>query len=160
MSSDFGGNARRRPRRPPMVWVVFLITFGLMTAIVAAVAVQFRQDRIAQAKAWTLAGEACPSLSREVFAAQRLSARRITEYDGMMFGRMAGHVKCTEIGKQGGKTFGVVVTCQFTGPGALTVKTSKGEWYFNPGIGQSVAVTMQDGAPHCLKVARVKIDRG
>lgn len=150
MSSDFGARRRAAPRRSVRAWAVILVGLSLMVAVVAAVLAKNREQKLAEAKAWTATGPACPMLTAEDFAAGRLIAPRTFEYDGVVFGRTAGHADCNEIGAKGGTALGATIVCQFTGPAALTVQTRKGKFHFNPGIGKAVTVMVDKGEPRCV----------
>jgi hypothetical protein len=157
MSSEFGARRRSAPRKSLRIWAVILMGVSLMIAVVAAVLVKNRDQKLAEARAWTVAGRACPVLTAEAFAAARLAAPKMFEYDGVTFGRAAGHVDCNEIGAKGGSALGVTIVCQFTSPAALTVQTPKGRFHYNPGIGKPVSVMVDKGEPRCVLGGHFKL---
>ena len=71
-------------------------------------------------------------------------------YGGAQFSRRFGHASCAAPQDGGlipGETFHV---CQFNGPAALAVATSKGVIYFKPGVGRPATVTIRGGEASCV----------
>ncbi len=157
MSSDFGARRRAAPKRSLKVWLVILMAASLMMAIVVGVIVRNREAKIATAREWAISGEPCPTLTPEAFRAGGFKAPQMFKYDAYAFGRRAGHVDCNAVGTKGGKGLGSVVICQFTSPIVLTVKTPRGEYVFNPGVGHAATVQVEDGAPRCVLASKFTV---
>ncbi len=148
MTSDFGG---RPERRRPIITVV-VSTAGLALAVaVFGSSWRFHQsEAVIDAKAWTISGPPCPSLTRQGFLAAGLEAPHSFDYDDVRFDRRFGHMSCAVIQDNGGKGPGSYPVCQFTSPAAIVVATRKGEFYFAPGIGQPATISAPHGQPVCV----------
>ncbi len=105
---------------------------------------------VAEAKAWTIEGEPCPTLTAEAFAAQNLKPKRSFDYREVKLARAYGHVECRQIKNAGGQGLGSHTVCQFTSPAVLQVTTAKGEFFFLPGIGRPATVAIEGGEAHCV----------
>lgn len=133
---------------------------GAAVALAAAGAVlahnwwEQRKEAIANADAWTIAGPPCPELTEAQFAAAGLKTRKSTEYNGIVFGRVAGHLTCNEVVNDGGKGLGKYAVCQFTAPSVLTVTAGEQAFYFRPGVGQDATVEVKDGQAKCVMAGR------
>jgi hypothetical protein len=103
-----------------------------------------RDFALGRAREAAVDGPPCPEITRAEFEAQRLKRFKATLYEGVVFGRQFGHMDCSTLRYGGGWSTAVYPACQFTGPGLLSVKTDKGEWFYAPGVGKPASV----GAPH------------
>jgi hypothetical protein len=109
-----------------------------------------RETAVADAKAWTIQGPPCPSLTRDAFQAQNLKPRRSFDYREVKLARAYGHVECRQIKNGGGQGLGSHTVCQFTSPAVLQVTTSKGDFFFLPGIGKPATVSIEQGVARCV----------
>ena len=103
--------------------------------------------RAAEAK---VEGPPCPQLTAAQFAARRLKVRKLTNYEGVIFGRQFGHMDCRTLRYGAGWGTAIYPVCQFTSPSALSVKTEKGEWFFAPGPGQPATIAVPRGEARCV----------
>lgn len=155
--SDFGTGKLRRPKRPKMVFVVLGIAVALGLAIVAAVLVQNRNAKIAEAESWNVQGAPCPELTAAAFAAGHMVAPKKFTYDAFTLGRASGHVSCNQVGAGGGHKLGAVLVCQFTSPTMMTVKTPAGAFFYNPGVGRPASVVIEKNLPRCVMASNFRL---
>lgn len=106
--------------------------------------------RVADAKAWTLAGPPCPRITEAQFLGVHRKGPRRFEFEGVAFYRRYGHVQCAAIRDRGGLGGRRYPVCQFTSPGDLMIRTDRADWFFSPGPGQPATITLADGSPRCL----------
>ena len=148
MARDYGGVRMRRIHG-------VLLGFGVVSTLAVGgfyAYAYFRDQQKAQgrAEAFDFAGEACEALTPAEFAARRLKIRNRFFYEGVEFGRAAGHADCAAL-KQGVLGLTTVPACQFTSPAALSARTAKGEQHWFVGIGQPATVFLDKGEPRCVK---------
>lgn len=103
--------------------------------------------RAAEAK---VNGPPCPQLAAAEFAARKLKAPKQTNYEGVVFGRQFGHMDCRTLRYGAGWGTAIYPVCQFTSPAVLTVRTSKGEWFFAPGIGKAATIAVPHDQARCV----------
>jgi hypothetical protein len=130
------------------------------TAVGGVLAYNFAQTRdknVATAQAWKIDGPPCPSLTKAEFTAKGYKAPKSFDYDGVTMARKAGNVSCQDVKRDGGKGLLRDRACQFTGPAALVVKTSTGEFFYVPEPGQQVTVVVRDGTPKCVLGGNYKL---
>lgn len=133
---------------------------GALVALAAAGAVlghnwwEQRKEAIANADAWTIDGPPCPALTEAQFAAAGLSTRKASEFNGVTFRRVAGHMSCNEVANDGGRGMGKYPVCQFTSPSVLSVTVAERTFHFQPGVGQDATVEVKDGQARCVMAAR------
>lgn len=100
------------------------------------------------------AGAPCPVVSRAAVA-QRLRPAHLSAVGGVLFARAAGDVVCDVEGdltqEVGGA--GDDVSCQFSAPGVLSVRTRHAELDFAPPIGQVASIVVTRGQPRCVLAA-------
>ena len=104
-------------------------------------------------------GPPCPQFTAAQFAARKLTIRRVTNYEGVIFGRQFGHMDCRALRYGAGWGTETYPVCQFTSPGAVTVKTEKGEWFFAPGPGQPATVAVPRGEARCVLDSNFTLSR-
>ena len=92
----------------------------------------------------------CPEVTRAQFEARRLKRFKATLYEDVVFGRQFGHMDCSALRYGGGWGTSTYPVCQFTGPGLLSVKTAKGEWFYAPGPGQPATIGAPRGQARCV----------
>lgn len=107
----------------------------------------FAMSRAAEA---TVMGPPCPQLTAAAFAARGLKASKATNYEGVIFARMVGHMDCNALRYGSGWGTDTYPVCQFTGPVGLHIKTGEGEWFFEPGPGQPATVAVPRGKATCV----------
>jgi len=161
MTADYGQRRRRR--------VDSVAVLGLAAVVVGAVTftawegrdwLQRRQARAATARAWTLAGPPCPTLTAGEFAARGLKAPKGFEFEGVTMRRQFGHVSCQGVRTHGGVGLDTFPVCQFTGPRALHVTTARGDFYFDPGVSTPATVSTEGGAARCVLASRFRLEGG
>ena len=108
------------------------------------------ESSVAEAKAWTIEGPPCPTVTAEAFQAQNLKPRHTSDYREIKFARAYGHLECRQIKNDGGQGLGSHTVCQFTSPAVLHVTTSKGDFFFLPGVGRPATVAIEDGVARCV----------
>jgi hypothetical protein len=149
---DYGVTAQAGISRPAKIAFVT----GVALAIVGAAFVvgrswwEARSKAIANADAWTISGPPCPELTQAQFEASGLKTRKSTEYNGLTFRRVAGHLACNEVVNSGGKGIGKYAVCQFTAPSVLTVTAGDRSFYYHPGIGQDTTVEVRGDSARCV----------
>ena len=116
-----------------------------------------RDAAISRAREATIEGPPCPSLTRAQFDARGLKAPKATLYEGVTFARRVGHMDCSILRYGGGWSTKGYPVCQFTGPAALRIRTDKGEWWFDTGIGQPATVSTAHGQARCVLASNFTI---
>jgi hypothetical protein len=144
-AADFGGPQKGGPGRR-------LLLFGAAGAVTAAVAVVALLGEYGAAKdprSVAVTGPPCPSVSHAAFV-EPLKADQIFEFFDVRFGRRFGGADCAEATTVG--TFGMTThpVCQFSSPAVLAIKTAKGMFYFEPGVGRVATVSIVDDTPRCV----------
>jgi hypothetical protein len=147
--ADFGGGASR-PRGNGSPWPVVALAIGMTIAVVVGTFVQQQPHNIAEARRWTITGPPCPTADARAFAGSVVVSGLQFAYDDVTFVRGNGHVYCDEIHDDGGRGFGSHPVCQFTGPVALKVTTSRGDVYFGPLTGRAT-VAVANHVPSCVR---------
>ncbi|WP_293907191.1 hypothetical protein [Phenylobacterium sp.] len=146
-----GERKRRRTRGEILVMVMGgLIALGVPTGLLVANFLKVRAANIQLAHEWSIDGHPCPQVSKAEFAARRLKAPKGVLYSNATLFRQFGHMECSPITYDGGTGLGAYAVCQFTGPNVLKVTTSKGEWYFVPGMGQPATIATPHDIAHCV----------
>jgi hypothetical protein len=152
MTHDYGGRGKRRVDRILMAGgVVMLVVGGVFFVL------NWRWDRakaIALARAWTVAGPPCPSLTPA--AAAKLENPPLIAFDDYddHFARASGAVSCNMIKDDGGRGLEAMPVCKFNSPQTLEIKTAKADVAFGPGLYRGVIVTVRHGMPTCVVVPR------
>lgn len=145
---DYG--ARARARR----WgVAVVMAVGAVVATAAIFGPSFvvhRREAVATAKQWALAGPPCQALDLATYRRQWFQATKLFEWDGVVFGRGAGHADCQDVRNAGGKGWRVHPVCQFTSPQVISVTTKRGVFYFAPGLGKGATVDVEHDQPACV----------
>jgi hypothetical protein len=100
------------------------------------------------------AGEPCPSVSRAAIS-PRLSPGYLSSVGGVLFARAAGDVVCDVEGDLTQEVMGAGddVSCQFSAPGVLSVRTRHAEFDFAPPVGRVASVVVSHGQPRCVLAA-------
>lgn len=143
---DFGG-----VRRFGVGHIVIAVV--VITAAAGLIAFQLVRDRdaaIATAKAWDVQGPPCPALGRAEFQARRYTAPKTFDYDGILIGRVAGDVSCSDVKANGGRGLETDKACQFTSPAVVTVTSRAGAFFFVPGAGHPATLHIHQGVPSCV----------
>jgi hypothetical protein len=136
---------------------------GIAVAVAAAGFLGFnflteRHKNVSVAQAWDLKGPPCPTITAETFAAQYKRARQVFDYDGIAIGRHSGNVSCSDVKQKGGKGLMVDRICQFTGPTVITVTSSRGAFYFVPGVGHPATISIHEGQARCVLASNYTIN--
>jgi hypothetical protein len=124
---------------------VGLITFQL---------VKDRQTNIDTFKTWQVKGPPCPAMSEADFQAKRYTALKTFDYDGIVIGRTAGDVSCSDVKASGGKGLATDKVCQFTSPATLSVSSKAGSFFFVPGAGQPATLSIHGDTPRCVMASK------
>lgn len=111
-----------------------------------------RQRDLALSRATTarVEGPPCPQLTAAEFQARGYRPAKATNYENVVFARQVGHMACDALRYGSGFGRETYPVCQFTGPVALRVRTSEGEWYFAPGPGRPATVAVPHGRASCV----------
>jgi hypothetical protein len=157
--TDFGPSRRD--------WMAALMPRLVVAGAVALVAVATiwelvdEHHTIARSTAETnlaaIVGPPCPALSAAAFqtAVQQGGPALAYSFDfnGATFGRAFGYADCSVAEAKGSLGLGSYDVCQFTSPAILYVKTARGEFYYQPGIGQKATVMTPGGQARCVMAA-------
>ena len=146
MAMDYG--VQRRPRYKALIAagvLLVLLAAGSLFAI-------WRNDRlggIAEAKAWTVVGPACPIDASPPPSGDDAPYQTVA-FGGVVFGRIHGAVRCHDITSDGGRGSDIYPVCQFDHPGRLTVRAPKGSasYALSPLSGATISVI--HGVPNCV----------
>jgi hypothetical protein len=114
-----------------------------------------QRTRIADARAWAIAGPACPRITETQFLEGSRKPIRKFDYEEVTFLRREGHVDCAPIYDGGGRSTRFHAVCQFTDPEGLLVRTMKGDWAFRLGPGQPATVSTVGGEARCVMAAKI-----
>jgi len=137
-------------------WVVISVVLaGVITAIGLSVydRVLNVRDASAESRVAAVAGPPCPSVTKADFAARHLELRFASEFNGVSFARRFGQVSCSEAAAKGWLGLKSYSVCQFSSPDVLAVRTAKGLYYFEPGLGRKASLLMDGDAPRCVMAA-------
>ncbi|HEX3699901.1 MAG TPA: hypothetical protein VHV27_04435 [Phenylobacterium sp.] len=162
MTERDGERERHRDRgrnrtRTVMVAVMGVAAVATVAAIFGPSLVIHRREAIVTAKAWTLSGPPCQGLTTPAYAKQWFKAVKGFEWDGVVFGRGAGHAECQDVRYGAGRGFGVYPVCQFTTPQVISVRTDRGVFYFTPGLGKGATVAVPHGLPSCVVASNFRL---
>ena len=132
-------------------WKTLVLGLAGLVAVAGGLLVfGFMPGWVAEARHWTVQGPPCPQIAKAAFDAQAIENPQSMVFDDAGFTRAYGHVSCSDIHDRGGRGFGMVGVCQFSGPGALAVRTPQGDAYYLVTGGKPVAVTIGHGRPTCV----------
>jgi hypothetical protein len=157
--TEFG---RPRPRSLNALVPRFIVAgMALTVAIGTGWEVASEHQRIAQSTAdaqlSAIVGPACPQVSAAAFqsavTAQGRGLRDTFDFNGDSFSRSFGDGDCSVAAANGSLGLGTYDVCEFTSPGVLSVKTSRGQFYFLPGLGQKATVMTPSGVARCVMSA-------
>lgn len=118
-----------------------------------------RDFALGRANEAAVSGPPCPEITKAQFEAQRLKKFRTTLYEGEVIGRQFGHMDCSRLRYGGGWSPAGYTVCQFTGPGLLSVKTDKGEWFFAPGVGKPASIGTPHGKAQCVMASNFTVQK-
>ncbi|HEX5379337.1 MAG TPA: hypothetical protein VFW47_12220 [Phenylobacterium sp.] len=136
-----------------------LIVMGVALAAVLAVqwiyqrTVVARREEARLAK-WTIQGPPCESVDAKTYDLRGGARAKKAINFGAVFTRQYGHVECSWMGAKDLMAQNAYVVCQFTGPNVIKVETSKGAFYFVPGVGQPATVQVRKDVPRCVLGAK------
>lgn len=139
---------RARRKKRPWPLILALVAVGGAAAIAGELWWLKASDaRRAEAR---VEGPPCPVLAADAFAARYGQAKMADEYEGVGFGRAAGHMSCDlDRGAQ---------VCQFTSPIVVAVTPPGGAAvYFEPGVGRPATVTVRDGQASCVAASNFRV---
>jgi hypothetical protein len=151
---------RRTGAAPAWLWPAL----GLGAAAILAWSLtgrylHIRDARIADARAWTVAGPACPTVTEAELERDLGKGFQSFTYGDATFFRRDGDVECAPIYYDGGRGDGFYPACEFTRPGDLRVRTARGEWRFRPGPGRPATVSAPHGQARCVLAIRAAAAR-
>jgi hypothetical protein len=144
------GRSRTQRSRQILIAVGVIATLGFSTWLFGGAHLRQRDAALARARDAAVDGPPCAPLTAAEFQARGLKVRRATLYEGVVFSRQFGHMDCSALRYGGGWGTRTYPVCQFTGPNALHIRTPKGEWYFETGMGQPATVAAPDGQARCV----------
>lgn len=148
--------AKRRTRQRRTLGEKVAITLALCVALavpgwlLGGSFLKQRAANIALARDWSIDGRPCPQITRADFESRKLKAPKGLTYANAKLYRQFGHLMCSPVTNDGGTGLGSYAVCQFTGPNVLRVVTSKGEWIFEPGVGQPATIATPHDEAHCV----------
>jgi hypothetical protein len=160
-TSDFGVRTASGALGGRFTWLVAAGMFAILI-VGTAWGVFAERQTIAQsaAETGTIVGPPCPAASRADFESTvKLQGPLpyVFEFNGASFGRYFGYADCSVAPpKDGG--LGSYDVCQFTSPSTLYVKTPRGEFYFQPGVGRKATVMTEGGVARCVMAAPGETD--
>lgn len=131
-----------------------LASAALLGGVLTLRFLDIRAQRVADARVWTVAGPACPTITSAELEAEVGKGLRSFEYGDATFFRRDGDVECAPIYEDGGRGDAHYPVCRFTVPGVLRIRTAQGEWRFRPGRGRAATVAVPRGAAGCVLAAR------
>lgn len=140
---------RGRRRMTPIEWVA---TVGVLLVLAAVLPLALAGERVAQvakARAWTVQGPACPTVTGETARLLSRKVAHVIDYDGVLFGRGYGYVSCILIADDGGRGLNTQPVCQFNNPTVVQVTTASGATYYSTWI-YPATVTIEHGRPRCV----------
>lgn len=140
---------RGRRRIAPIEWVATGGAIAVLASVLPLALAGERVAQVAKARAWTVEGPSCPTLTGE--AARRMGGKiaHVIDYDDVLFGRGYGYVSCILIADQGGRGLGRLPVCQFNNPTVLQVTTRTGTTYYSTWINPAT-VSVEHGRPRCV----------
>jgi hypothetical protein len=157
--TEFG---RPRPRsvNALMPWLA-IVGVALTLAITTVWELGAEHHQIAlstdDAKLSAIVGPACPQVSAAAFqsavTAQGRGLRYTFDFNGDSFSRSFGDGDCGVAAADGSLGLGTYDVCEFTSPAVLSVKTSRGQFYFLPGLGRKATVMTPNGIARCVMAA-------
>jgi hypothetical protein len=153
MTNDYG--VKKARKKPPILWLALGVLAVLLPASFVPKMIQQRNANVAEAKAWSMPGEPCPTVTKAGYDTAPLPRAKGTEYEGVLFERRLGHMECTLLHADGGKSGKTYPVCRFSSPGMVGVETSDKAAFFAPKQGKSVLVSLESGEPTCLVIARL-----
>lgn len=149
----------RANRRVSAAWRWVWRGLGLAAAAfavwgLAARYLHIRAERVADARAWAITGPACPQIDEAELMRDVGAGLRSFTYADVTFFRREGFVECAPIYEDGGRGDAFHPVCQFTGPGDLRVRTTRGDWRFRPGR-RPATVSVANGEARCVMASRL-----
>lgn len=153
MTNDYGVLKVRK--KAPVVWLVLGGLAVLLPASFIPKMIKQRNANVAEAKAWAMPGEPCPTVTRAGYDGAALPRAKATEYEGVRFERRLGHMECTLLHADGGKSGKTYPVCRFSSPGMVGVEMPEKAAFFAPKQGKSVLVSLESGEPECRVIARL-----
>jgi hypothetical protein len=145
LAETFEGRGGIGPSAPVAAGVIAAVTIGLTVAWV--VAQKPRQSIVASAPT----GAPCPVVARAAVASHPGPALQ-SAVGGVVFARQAGDVVCDVEGDLTQEVLGAGddVSCEFSAPGRLSVRTRQAEFDFAAPTGQVATVIVSHGQPRCV----------
>lgn len=104
----------------------------------------------AEKKAWTIRGPACPVVDHPQASVVGHKPPTTFTYNKVSFTRHLGDVSCAAFREDGFMNRANYSVCQFSGPGAVTVRTATDQVTFQPGPGKRTTVTVRGGRASCV----------
>lgn len=142
---------RRSAAAPAWLWPTLgVAATALLGASLTGRYLSIRNERIADARAWTILGPPCPTITEAELTHELGKGFRSFDYGDVTFSRRDGDVECAPVYYDGGRGDAFYPVCQFSGPGDLRVRTGRGEWRFRPGPGRPATVSAPHGEAGCV----------
>lgn len=146
--SDYG--MRKKSKGARGLWIG-LAVFLVIAVVIGYLAIGKLQPQwVAEARAWTVKGPPCPTVSAAAFKSGGAPINETFEYDDVVFARAFGIASCAQIHDHGGVGFGRTSICQFSSPRALSAHAAKSDTFYALEVGQPVTVTIDGGSISCV----------
>jgi hypothetical protein len=129
--------------------VVAAVVAGALGVIAWSVVQQSDEIRrsTAEAHVQDIVGPPCPPVAALTRPYRPVN---VFDFDGVSFGRRFGASECSAVAAKSLLGNGYQLVCQFSSPAVVSVKTSRGLFYFQPGVGQAATLFVLDGTPRCV----------
>jgi hypothetical protein len=152
------GSRNPLERLPRWAWIALgVLTLGVTGHYLGADYMEVVSIRVRDAREWRIDGPPCPRSSLAQFVGNHHKGPRSFQYEGVTFFRRYGHVECAPIYEKDGRSDRFHPVCQFTGPGDLMVRTARGDFYFQPGVGHPATVSAGPGDPTCVMATKITL---
>jgi hypothetical protein len=125
------------------------VVAGILAVISWSIVQQSDEIRqsTAEAHVQNIVGPPCPPVATLTRPYRPVN---VFDFDGVAFGRRFGASECSAVARKSLLGNGYQLVCQFSSPAVLSVKTGRGLFYFEPGVGQAATLFVADGTPRCV----------
>lgn len=134
-------------------------TAGILLLLLALASIPFQigfttwTDHRSLKKEWTIAGPACPVVTRVSLAARGAKPPPPFTYRDAHFAYQIGDVECAAVPAENIFDSSHHTVCQFDAAGAVEVTNGRRTTIFEPGVGHGAMVTIRKGEVSCVIAA-------